>query len=118
MQKILVALLFFYSTGCMASEARILEVQAELTSAQKFNFIVTVKHADTGWDHYADAWRIYTPEGELIAERVLHHPHVDEQPFKRNLMGVRIPQGANELILKASCSKTGESKNTYTLKIQ
>ena len=118
MQKILMFLLIINSGISMASEAKILDVKAELTSAQKFNFIVTVRHADTGWDHYANAWRIYTPEGELIGERVLYHPHVDEQPFTRNLLGIRIPQGLGEVVIKASCSKFGESKQGYTLKLQ
>ena len=118
MRKLLIPLLFICSNMCMANDAKILDVKAELTSAQKFNFIVTVKHADTGWKHYADAWRIYTPEGGLIGERVLYHPHVNEQPFTRNLLGVRIPQGLNEVVIKASCSKTGENKKGYTLKLQ
>lgn len=118
MQKMFMFLLIIYSGISIASEAKIIDVKAELTSAQKFNFIVTVKHADTGWDHYADAWRIYTPDGELIGERVLYHPHVNEQPFTRNLLGIRIPQDLHEVVIKASCSKFGESKKGYTLKLQ
>ena len=109
MQKMLMFFFFFYSGISMASDAKILDVKAELTSAQKFNFIVTVKHADTGWDHYADAWRIYTPDGYLIGERVLYHPH---------LLGIRIPNDLHEVVIKASCSKFGENKKGYTLKLQ
>jgi hypothetical protein len=34
-----------------------------------YRFDVTVRHADTGWDHYADAWDILTPDGTLLGSR-------------------------------------------------
>jgi hypothetical protein len=49
-----------------------------------------LRHGDTGWDDYADGWRIETPAGEVLGTRVLHHPHVEEQPFTRSLGGVEI----------------------------
>lgn len=51
----------------------------------------TLRHADTGWEHYADAWRVITDAGEELGTRVLSHPHVDEQPFTRSLGDVTIP---------------------------
>ena len=111
-------LIFLFSANSFASDAEIVEVKAELTPAQKYNISVTLKHADTGWDHYANAWRIYSPDGKLIEERVLHHPHVKEQPFTRNLLGVRIPSELSEVIIVAACSDTGESKKSYTLKLR
>ncbi|MDX1824043.1 MAG: hypothetical protein R3354_04960, partial [Thiohalomonadales bacterium] len=42
---------------------------------------VTLQHADTGWDHYADGWRIVTEDGKVLGHRTLYHPHVNEQPF-------------------------------------
>ena len=51
----------------------------------------TLRHADTGWDHYADIWRVVTPDGTVLATRVLYHPHVHEQPFTRSLAEVIIP---------------------------
>ena len=58
----------------------------------KWDVYVTLKHADTGWNHYADAWRIVDEEGREIAKRVLYHPHVHEQPFTRSLRGVTIKE--------------------------
>ena len=43
--------------------------------------LVTVQHADTGWDHYADAWEVLAPDGTVLGTRTLLHPHTDEQPF-------------------------------------
>lgn len=52
---------------------------------------VTLRHADSGWDHYANRWEILAPDGRVLATRVLVHPHVHEQPFTRGLSDVRIP---------------------------
>ncbi len=113
----MVGILVFISNVCIASDVKILNVKAEKTPAQKFNISVTLEHDDEGWEHYSNAWRIYSPEGELIGERVLHHPHVDEQPFTRTLLGLSIPAELSEVIVVAVCSKTGESKNSYKLKL-
>jgi hypothetical protein len=118
MRVLIVLILFSLISICFASDAEIIKVKAELTSARKYNILVTIKHADEGWEHYANAWRIYSPDGELLGERVLHHPHVKEQPFTRNLLGVSIPSELREVRIIAVCSKTGESEKSYTLKLR
>ena len=69
-------------------------------SGGTWRFDVTVLHADTGWEHYADGWGIYTIDGTELGYRVLAHPHVNEQPFTRSLGGVVIPADITELILR------------------
>lgn len=118
MRVLIFILLFQFAGICVASEAKIIKASAELTSAQKFNISVTVEHADEGWDHFANAWRVYSMEGELIGERVLHHPHVKEQPFTRSLLGLSVPAEIKEVVIVAVCSKTGESKASYNLKLR
>lgn len=71
---------------------------------------VTLKHDDTGWDHFADAWRIEDKDGKVLAIRKLHHPHVDEQPFTRSLNNVMLPDGTTEVYLTARCSQDGWNK--------
>ena len=61
----------------------------------------TLRHADTGWEHYADAWRVVTPNGEILATRTLVHPHVDEQPFTRGLRGISIPKDVAVVFVEA-----------------
>jgi len=34
---------------------------------------VTLRHGDTGWDDYADGWRVIGPDGAVLATRVLFH---------------------------------------------
>lgn len=57
----------------------------------RFDIDVTVRHADSGWDHFANRWEVLGPDGEILATRRLAHPHVHEQPFTRSLSAVRIP---------------------------
>ena len=73
-----------------------------------WRFEVTVTHGDTGWDHYADGWSIYSPDGREVGYRSLVHPHQDEQPFTRALSGVLIPPGIREVTVKAHDTVHGE----------
>lgn len=68
--------------------------QAEFSQARSgiWSVQVTLKHADTGWDHYADAWRLTDGAGKVFGKRVLFHPHVSEQPFTRGLSRVELPE--------------------------
>lgn len=99
----------------MAGEADVLEATVERQHDGALYFEVTVRHADEGWEHYADAFEVLTPAGEIIATRVLYHPHVDEQPFTRELGGVRVPPGVNELVIRAHDKVHGYGGKTLRL---
>lgn len=62
---------------------------------------VTLRHGDTGWDHYADAWRVVAEDGTVLATRTLYHPHENEQPFTRGLGSVPIPTEATRVYVEA-----------------
>jgi len=62
---------------------------------------VTLEHADSGWDHYADAWRVVSSDGTVLGTRTLYHPHENEQPFTRSLGGVSIPHGQSIVFIEA-----------------
>ena len=64
-----------------------------------WRFDVSLRHADTGWEHYADGWGVYTKDGTELGYRILAHPHVNEQPFTRSLSGVAIPKGMTEVFI-------------------
>lgn len=72
-----------------------------------WRFDVTVSHADEGWDHYADAWEVASPSGEVLGTRELLHPHETEQPFTRSLSGVAIPEGVDRVLVRARDSVHG-----------
>ena len=92
--------------AALAGEADVLEVRAERSGAT-WRFEATVSHADEGWEHYADAWRVVGPDGAVYGTRELLHPHVAEQPFTRSLAGVASPDGVSTVTLEARDSVHG-----------
>ena len=96
----------WFATLCISSfagagEADVIEVKIDKKTAGIYDIEVTVQHSDEGWSHYADKWEILDETGAVLATRVLHHPHVDEQPFTRGLSGVKIDQGVSAISLRA-----------------
>ncbi len=96
---ILIGLLFF-PVILFAGEADVVKVAVERQGGS-YRFDVTVAHADEGWQHYADGWNIVAPDGQIIATRVLYHPHVNEQPFTRSLSGVAIDSRIETVTIRA-----------------
>lgn len=76
---------------------------------------VTLAHPDTGWDHYADGWRVEDATGQVLGLRELLHPHVTEQPFMRSLSGVIIPEGTAQVFIRTRCSVDGWDFLTKTV---
>ena len=101
MKTLLFAGLFFISTSALAGEADVLAVEASQSADGTWRFSVTVEHADEGWDHYADAWDVLSPDGSILGTRVLAHPHETEQPFTRSLGGVFIPEEITQVTIRA-----------------
>ena len=66
-------------------------------------FDVTLSHPDTGWEDYADGWRVELADGTVLGTRVLAHPHVTEQPFTRSQSGFDISADAAEVFIRTSC---------------
>lgn len=85
----------------VAGEADVVAAEARQAADGSWSFSVTVRHADTGWDHYADAWEVRAPDGAVLGTRTLLHPHVDEQPFTRSLGGVAVPDGVTTVTICA-----------------
>ena len=79
------------SAGLYAGQADVLKAAIERTAPGVFDISVTLRHADSGWDHYANRWEVIGPQGQVLATRTLLHPHIHEQPFTRSLSGVHIP---------------------------
>ena len=85
----------------MAGEADVVDVTVSEQSDGVFRFDVTVAHADTGWEHYADRWEVVAPDGTILGTRTLLHPHENEQPFTRSLSGVAIPPDIATVTVRA-----------------
>ncbi|MFT5658044.1 MAG: hypothetical protein ACI9KN_001323 [Gammaproteobacteria bacterium] len=103
------------ATTVQAGEVSIVKVKAEC--AQTCSFAVTLAHADSGWDHYANQWDVMTLDGRLLKSRVLYHPHVNEQPFTRSLFGVIIPPGVKQVKIRAMDSVHGYAKKEVTVNL-
>lgn len=101
-----------------AGEAEVVGAEARQTSDGVWSFDVTVQHADEGWDHYADLWQVIGPDGSVLGERVLAHPHVDEQPFTRSLTGVDIPADVSEVKIVARDSVHGLNTKGFILPLR
>ncbi len=95
------------SGAVFAGEADVVDVRVT-PAANGFSFEVSVRHADEGWDHYADRWEVLGPGGEVLAVRVLAHPHEHEQPFTRRLSGVEIAPEVRRVRVRAHDSVHGD----------
>ena len=107
--------LLFTVSNLWAGPADVVGVKIRRSAPQTFAFDVTVQHADTGWDHYADQWDVMAPDGTVLATRVLYHPHVDEQPFTRSLTGVKIPAKVKQVTIRAHDKVHGWTGKTMTV---
>lgn len=105
-------------TGARGGEADVVVARASCTDERVCSFSVTVKHADTGWRHYADRFEIVGPDGEVIATRELRHPHVHEQPFTRTIGGVEVPAGVEVVTIRAHDSVDGYGGEEVTVAIE
>ncbi len=111
--SILVAL----ATTGVAGEADVLEVKASCNKKRICSFSVTLKHADEGWEHYADQWEVLTPDGSVLGTRVLAHPHVREQPFTRSLGNVSVPEDIEKVVVRARDSVHGYGGTEKTISL-
>ncbi len=92
----------------------IVEAKAQLKSNQLFDIAVTIRHPDTGWEHYANEWVIIADGKNQLAKRTLYHPHVNEQPFTRFSRDVAIPADVKRVTVQAKCNQ-GHESSVYVL---
>ncbi|WP_282061472.1 hypothetical protein [Roseobacter litoralis] len=110
--------LLFLSLPAMAEPPKIDHVSARQAENGTWRFSVTISHPDTGWDHYADAWRVLDMDGKELGTRALAHPHVDEQPFTRSLSNVRIPEGVKRVQVQARDKPGGWNPKTEIITLK
>ena len=94
-------------------------VEAELTSAGDGTFTVaaTVSSPYDTPERYADAWRVVAPDGTVLGVRELAHDHQNEQPFTRQLTGVEIPEGVDEVTIEGRDQVSGWGGGTVTIPV-
>ena len=112
LKKIMISLTGFVlvSSVLHAGEVAIMAVDFQRAGGD-WTVKVTLQHADTGWKHYADAWRVVDGNGKVLSVRTLYHPHVKEQPFSRSLANVMVPEKISRVYVEAHDKKHGWSKD-------
>ena len=89
------------------SQAQVLSVKLNGEPGD-YSFSVTVSSPDEGCSQYADWWEVISLDGELLYRRVLHHSHVDEQPFTRSGGPVSI-EGDAAVLVRVHMNTSGYS---------
>ena len=98
------------ATAATAGEADVVAVKVRPAGAGVYGFDVTVLSKDTGWDYYAERFEVVAPDGTVLGTRVLFHPHETEQPFTRELDGVRIPPAIAQVNVRAWMKHGAQTK--------
>lgn len=97
-----------FSGMASANEVEVVKVRFEW-QVHAWQVSATLRHADSGWEHYADGWRVVDAKGEVLGTRTLHHPHENEQPFTRSLGNVLVPPGVTTVFVEAHDKRHGWS---------
>ncbi len=108
--KIIFLILLFLSISIRAGVVDIVSAKFNKNLNNTWNVDVTLKHKDTGWSHYADNWRVVDADGNILGDRVLYHPHVNEQPFTRSLSNITLPKGTRTVYIEAHDKEHGWAK--------
>jgi hypothetical protein len=95
------ALFALIPLGALAGDVAVLNARLQHNGGGSWRAEVTLEHADSGWDHYADAWRVVSKDGVVYGVRTLLHPHESEQPFTRSQSGIMIPKAETTVFIEA-----------------
>lgn len=68
------------ASPALADPAEIVTAEAAREGAT-WRVTVTLRHADTGWDDYANGWRVWA-DGEEVGTRELLHPMWQSSPSR------------------------------------
>jgi hypothetical protein len=110
---LLVVVLVF--AGQAFADPAVIEAAEAHQEGDRWLFDVTLSHGDTGWDDYADGWRVVAEDGSVLGTRELLHPHETEQPFTRSLSGVVIPEDVGTVFIEARTNTEGWGQERYPL---
>ena len=115
--SVLSGFLAMITTAAFAEQTSVLDATATANAGGTYSFSATLSHRDEGWKHYANKWEVVTPDGKIIGTRTLFHPHVEEQPFTRNLARVEVPIGVTEVIIRGYDNVHGAGDRTFKVKL-
>lgn len=96
----------------MQKHPDVLAAKVRLSGTDTFDFDVTVSSPYDTPQRYADAFRVMGRDGAVYGERILLHDHAGEQPFTRDLYGVRIPRAVTVVVIQARDQRFGYGGKT------
>jgi len=91
----------------------VLAAKVRPSGTDTFDFDVTVSSPYDTPQRYADAFRVMGNDGAVFGERVLFHDHAGEQPFTRDLHGVKIPRAVRLVVVQARDQRFGYGGKTF-----
>lgn len=95
----------------------VVSARVEARSADTFDFDVTISSPYDTPQRYADAFRVMTVQGAVLGERILLHDHAGEQPFTRDLYGVKVPRGIRMVVVQARDRAYGYGGRTVEVRL-
>lgn len=90
----------------------VLAAKVRPSGADTFDFDVTVSSPYDTPQRYADGFRVMDARGTVLGERKLWHDHAGEQPFTRDLYGVKIPRAVRTVVIQARDQRHGYGGKT------
>jgi hypothetical protein len=85
----------------------VLAAKVRPAGTDTFDFDVTISSPYDTPQRYADAFRVTGRDGAIYGERKLLHDHADEQPFTRDLYGVKVPRAVRSVVVQAADQRSG-----------
>jgi len=95
----------------------VLAVNVRASAVDTFDFDVTVSSPYDSASRYADGFRAKSHEGIVFGERKLLHDHATEQPFTRDMYGVKVPPGVKSILVEARDQKFGYGGKVIEVKL-
>ncbi len=103
------------ATGAQAATASypdVLSAKVRPRGGDVFDFDVSVSSPYDTPQRYADAFRVMGRDGTVYGQRILDHDHRTEQPFTRDLYGVKIPPGVRTVVVQGRDQRSGYGGKT------
>lgn len=93
----------------------VLSVSVRPGQGNTFDFDVTISSPYDSEKRYADGFQVTGDDDKVYGERVLWHDHASEQPFTRDLYGVKIPHTVRKVVIQARDQKYGYGGNSVEI---
>jgi hypothetical protein len=85
----------------------VVAVKVRVAGADLYDFDVTLSSPYDTPARYADGFRVTSLSGDVLGERKLLHDHQNEQPFTRDLHGVKIPKSVKQVVVQGRDQRSG-----------